>query len=110
MLVNTVLELAGVDDDASDRASRHLGDIQRLFEQSLRDAGCATDRAGELAAMLMLLNEGVRVACRRLLTIREQRDPIATAFRMLREQMSHAGQPRVRRGPTSPSPSPGERS
>lgn len=26
MLVNTVLELAGVDDDASDRASRHLAD------------------------------------------------------------------------------------
>jgi TetR/AcrR family transcriptional regulator, transcriptional repressor for nem operon len=108
MLVNTVLERAGVDDDAGDRASRHLGDIQRLSEQSLRDAGCATVRAGELAAMPMLSNEGMWVASRRRLTIREQRDPIATTFRMLREQVSRAGQPRVRRGPTSPSPAPGE--
>lgn len=90
LLVNTVLEMAGVDDDLADRASRHLADIQDLFEQFLRQAGCVPDKARELAAMLMLLNEGVRVASRRRLGGREQLEPITTTFRLLRQEI---GQP-----------------
>ena len=91
LLVNTVLEMAGVDDELAERASRHLADIQRLFEQCLLEADCRPDRARELASMLMLLNEGVRVASRRRLNIREQLDPIAATFRMLRQQIPEAG-------------------
>ncbi len=90
LLVNTVLEMAGVDDDLADRASRHLADIQDLFEQFLRQAGCVPDKARELAAMLMLLNEGVRVASRRRLGGREQLEPITTTFHLLRQEI---GQP-----------------
>jgi hypothetical protein len=52
----------------------------------------AVQQARELAAMLMLLNEGVRVASRRRLSTRAQLDPIVTTFRMLREQMAPPGQ------------------
>jgi TetR/AcrR family transcriptional repressor of nem operon len=109
MLVNTVLEMAGVDDDLSDRASRHLADIQGLFEQALRQAGCTPVQSRELAAMLMLLNEGVRVASRRRLTTREQLDPIAATFRMLRQQVPEPARPRAGQGARSPSPRPGHR-
>lgn len=88
LLVNTVLEMAGVDDELCDRASRHLAGIERLFESTLRDAGFAPARARELAGVLMLLNEGVRVASRRRLGARAQLDPIAATFRMLKEQLA----------------------
>lgn len=90
LLVNTVLEMSGVDDELADRASRHLADIQRLFEQFLVQAGYMPDRSRELAAMLMLLNEGVRVASRRRLGTREQLEPIATSFRLLRQEVAPA--------------------
>lgn len=88
MLVNTVLEMAGVDDDLSDRASEHLLDMQHLFEDCLRDAGCKSEQARSLAGVLMLLNEGVRVASRRRMKLQDQRDPIAVTFSMLRHQMA----------------------
>lgn len=87
MLVNTVLELAGVDDALSERASRHLADIQALFESGLAAACCTPERARELAALLMLLDEGVRVASRRRLAAPAQRDPIEAAFRLIRTQV-----------------------
>lgn len=88
LLVNTVLEMAGVDDALCDRASAHLAGIERLFDGTLRDAGFAPARASELAGVLMLLNEGVRVASRRRLGARAQLEPIAATFRMLREQLA----------------------
>lgn len=90
LLVSTVLEMAGVDDDLADRASHHLADIQSLFERFLHAADCPPGRARELAAMLMLLNEGIRVASRRRLGVREQLDPIAATFRMLRHEVAQA--------------------
>lgn len=92
LLVNTVLEMAGVDEDLAGRASRHLASIQSLFEQLLREAGCGPDKARELAAMLMLLNEGVRVASRRCMDERAQLEPIATTFRMLRQDIAQQPQ------------------
>lgn len=86
MLVNTVLETAGVDDALCRRAAAHLAGIERLFEATLRDAGFGPTRAAELASVLMLLNEGVRVASRRRLEADAQRAPIDSTFRMIRAQ------------------------
>jgi TetR/AcrR family transcriptional repressor of nem operon len=52
MLVNTVLELAGVDDDLAARASRHLAELQYIFQTCLQDAGATPARAEDFAAML----------------------------------------------------------
>lgn len=87
LLVNTVLELADVDDELSDIASQQLALVQQTFEACLRDAGCTPKRARELAAVLMLLNEGVRVASRRRLSTQEQSHPIAITFALLRQEI-----------------------
>jgi TetR/AcrR family transcriptional repressor of nem operon len=84
MLVNTVLETAGVDDDLAARASHHLGEMQRVFQACLLDAGVEPGRAEELAAMLMVFNEGVRVSSRRRLPAAQHLRTIATAFRLVR--------------------------
>ena len=84
MLVNTVLEMSGVDDDLSARASQMLAGIQGAFDDCLRDAGCTPQRAAELAAFLMLVNEGLRVSSRRKLSHRKQLEQIDTTFRLLR--------------------------
>lgn len=88
MLVNTVLEMAGVDDKLSDRASQHLVVMQNLFEDALLEAGCQAEQAHALAGVLMLLNEGVRVASRRRMKLQDQRDPIAATFSMLKQQIA----------------------
>ncbi len=84
MLVNTVLEMAGVDDDLSSRTSRHLADMQHVFRACLQDAGAEPAHAEELAAMLMLFNEGIRVSSRRRLPDADHLQPIATTFRLIR--------------------------
>lgn len=88
MLVNTVLEMAGVDDDLSSRASRHLSDMQRIFQACLQDAGATSAQAEELAAMLMLLNQGIRVSSRRGLPDAQHLQPIATTFRLIRSAIA----------------------
>lgn len=88
MLVNTVLELANVDAELSARASMHLATMQTVFEECLLDAGCAPRQAREMAALLMLVNEGVRVSSRRKLTPQQQSDPIKSAFRLIRSAIA----------------------
>lgn len=88
MLVNTVLEMAGVDDELAARASHHLGDMQRIFQAYLQDAGAEQARAEELAAMLMLFNEGIRVSSRRRLPDAQHLQPIATTFRLVRSAIA----------------------
>jgi TetR/AcrR family transcriptional regulator, transcriptional repressor for nem operon len=88
MLVNTVLEMAGVDDDLAARASHHLGEMQRIFQSCLSDAGAEPARAEELAAMLMLFNEGIRVSSRRRLPDAEHLQPIATTFGLVRSALA----------------------
>jgi len=83
MLVNTVLELAGVDDDLSARASSLLAEMQTEFERCLRDAGLAPRRAAEYASFLMLFNEGIRVSSRRKVSSNQQLSDIETTFRMI---------------------------
>jgi len=88
MLVNTVLEMAGVDDELAARASQHLGVIQRFFQACLEDAGATPSRAEDLAAMLMLVNEGIRVSSRRRLPDAQHMRPIATTFQMIRSTIA----------------------
>lgn len=88
MLVNSVLEMAGVDEDLVARASHHLMRLQRVFQRCLEDAGATPAQAEELAAMLMLLNEGVRVSSRRRLPDAQHLPPIATTFRLIRSAIS----------------------
>ena len=84
LLVNTVLEMAGVDEELAGRASGHLSEMQCFFQDCLQDAGAAPARAGELAAVLMLVNEGIRVSSRRRLPDAKHLQPIAATFRLIR--------------------------
>jgi TetR/AcrR family transcriptional repressor of nem operon len=88
MLVSTVLEMAGVDDELAARASHHLAVMQDFFQACLLDAGAAPARAGELAAMLMLFNEGIRVSSRRRLPDAQHLQPIATTFHLIRDAIA----------------------
>ena len=88
MLVNTVLEMADVDPELSSRASGHLSAMQDVFETYLREAGADPASARELGAMLTLLNEGIRVSSRRRLTDEQRRQPVATAFRLIRNAIT----------------------
>ena len=83
MVVNTVIELAGVDDELAVAASAWLSKLQALLDECLREAGYSPARATEYAAYLMLVNEGVRVASRRKLPDRQIREAIDTALRLL---------------------------
>ena len=83
MAVNTVIELAGVDDELAAAASAWLTKLQIVFEECLCEAGYSPARAAEYAAYLMLVNEGVRVASRRKLSRRQSLKAIDTALRLL---------------------------
>ena len=83
MAVNTVIELAGVDDELAVAASAWLSKLQATFEECLSEAGYSPARAAEYAAYLMLVNEGVRVASRRKLPSLQSREAIDTALRLL---------------------------
>ena len=83
MAVNTVIELAGVDDELAAAASAWLSKLQALFEDCLCEPGDPPARAAEYAAYLMLVNEGVRVASRRKLSRRQVLEAIDTALRLL---------------------------
>jgi TetR/AcrR family transcriptional repressor of nem operon len=83
MAVNTVIELAGVDDELAAAASAWLTKLQIMFEECLCEAGYSPARAAEYAAYLMLVNEGVRVASRRKLSRRQSLEAIDTALRLL---------------------------
>ena len=83
MAVNTVVELAGVDDELAVAASAWLSKLQALFEACLREAGYSPARAAEYGAYLMVVNEGVRVASRRKLPRRQSLEAIDTALRLL---------------------------
>jgi TetR/AcrR family transcriptional regulator, transcriptional repressor for nem operon len=83
MLVNTVLELAGVDDELSAQASKLLADMQTEFESTLCDSGVAPELAPDLASFLMVFNEGLRVSSRRKVLTARQLADIETFFRLI---------------------------
>jgi TetR/AcrR family transcriptional repressor of nem operon len=78
MLVNSVLELADVDPEISQLASERLARMESRFADCLdecrRDGVLGADNsAEELAASLMIVNQGLRVASRRGMTRKELR-------------------------------------
>lgn len=83
MAVNTVIELAGLDDELAMVASAWLSKLQALFEECLCEAGYSPARAAEYGAYLMVVNEGVRVASRRKLPRHQSLEAIDTALRLL---------------------------
>ncbi len=83
MMVNTVLELADVDNDLSAQASNLLADMQTEFERCLSDAGLAPERAAGFASFLMQFNEGIRVSSRRKVSREQQLSDIDTTFRLI---------------------------
>ena len=83
MAVNTVIELAGVDDELAMVASAWLSKLQALFEECLCEAGYSPALTAEYGAYLMVVNEGVRVASRRKLPRRQSLEAIDTALRLL---------------------------
>jgi TetR/AcrR family transcriptional repressor of nem operon len=88
MMVNTVLEMAGVDDELSERASHHLNTMELGFRDLLEEAGALPQQAQELAAMLMLFNEGIRVSSRRRLTDAQHLQTIDTTFCLIRSALA----------------------
>lgn len=83
LLVNTVLEMADVDEDICDYARRRLSEVEDAFHLCLKDTGCGPEKAAELSSFLMLVNEGLRVSNRRALPEAIQRQQIDTTFRLL---------------------------
>jgi len=76
MMVNTVLELADVDQGLSELAARLLGEIEAAFAQCFEAAiECSRLPAGsdpaELARFIMTVNQGLRVASRKNTSKRE---------------------------------------
>lgn len=88
MLVNTVLEMSGVDDELSEHASHHLNTMELSFRDLLEEAGALPLQAQELAAMLMLFNEGIRVSSRRRLPDKQHLQTIDTTFRLIRSVLA----------------------
>ena len=88
MLVNTVLELAGVDDELSERASHHLHKMELVFKNLFEEAGALALQAQELAALLMLFNQGLRVSSRRRLPDQQHLQNIDTTFRLIRSALA----------------------
>ncbi|MCI3134293.1 TetR/AcrR family transcriptional regulator [Phenylobacterium aquaticum] len=83
LLVNTTLEMADVDDGLSAHAVARLAEVEAGFEACLREAGCDAVQAAELAAVLMLVNQGLRVSSRRNLSADDLKAQLDTTFRIL---------------------------
>lgn len=88
MMVNTILELAEVDDELSRLARDHLGVVERLFEDCLREARATGEVPAilspqEAARYLMVVNQGLRVASRERRSRREQAKMINNAMTLL---------------------------
>lgn len=84
MLINTIVELAGVDQSLTKHASAHLDAMQSIFETSLKRAGASALQAKEFAALLMLFNEGIRVSSRRRIPESQLDQSIAITFGLIR--------------------------
>jgi TetR/AcrR family transcriptional repressor of nem operon len=84
MMVNTVLEAAGVDDGLRSRASDLLQRMNALFVDTLVAAGLPLSDAEIWADIIMTLNEGLRVESRRRVPGDRRRVQVRTMIGMLR--------------------------
>lgn len=83
MMVNTVLEAAGVEDALRSRASDLLEKMNALFIDTLVDAGLPHFEAKAWADIVMTLNEGLRVQSRRRVPRGRRREQVRTIIGML---------------------------
>ena len=88
MMVNSVLELAGVEPALSAQASAALRGIEAEFTRCFELAQAAGEYPRqrdprELASVVMLLNQGLRVASRRGSSKKELNQQLQTALSML---------------------------
>ena len=88
MMVNTVLELADVDQELNQRATAKLDAIENAFalafEQAQQEGQLDTRRtAQELASMIMTINLGLRVKSRQNQTSQELKTTIENSLSML---------------------------
>ena len=88
MMVNTILELAAVDEELSELAARELARVEEVvetcFEQAQGSGTYPVERSpADLAAHVMLLNQGLRVASRKHVPRRELKRRIDTALSIL---------------------------
>lgn len=88
MLVNSVLEMAAVDEALVAHASHHLVALEQFFLACLKDAGASHAQAEELASMLMLVNEGIRVSNRRRLPQAQHQKTIDATFQLIRSAIA----------------------
>lgn len=88
MLVNTVLELADVDQGLSQLASEKLAEMQDAFEycfQAAIDAGtlAMAQNPRQLAQFVMTINQGLRVASRRKSSKKQLNEILDTTLSLL---------------------------
>lgn len=88
MMVNTLLELADVDPELSVLAERKLARIESVFEDCFDQAQQAGDytrdrSARDLAAHVMVMNQGLRVASRKRVPRSELKRDIDSALSLL---------------------------
>ncbi|MDG2336153.1 MAG: helix-turn-helix domain containing protein [Myxococcota bacterium] len=88
LMVNTILELAEVDAGLSGLATKELARVEAAFTECFSRAQAAgeypTERSAEaLAAHLMLVNQGLRVASRKRTSPSELGEQIDTALSLL---------------------------
>ena len=88
LMINTILELADVDEELAVLASKELVAMESVFEACFREAQRVGDyprdrTAADLAAHIMVLNQGLRVASRTSLSRRELKRQIDLALSLL---------------------------
>ena len=88
MMVNSILELADVDDELNSLASELLGRIEADFAACLQEAQDKNLHVpvlppAEAAAAVMLVNQGLRVACREGKSPQQLSQLVNTSFTLL---------------------------
>jgi len=90
LLVNSVVELAELDEGLRAHAGRRLMDVQSAFETLLSQAGFSPAQARDHAAFLMVVNQGLRVSSRQGLATSDQQKLISVTFDMLTTALNSA--------------------
>lgn len=90
LLVNSVVELADLDEGLRAHAGRRLMDVQSAFETLLAQAGFSSAQARDYAAFLMVVNQGLRVSSRQGLATSDQQKQISVTFDMLTTALNSA--------------------
>jgi TetR/AcrR family transcriptional regulator, transcriptional repressor for nem operon len=88
LMINSILELAEVDEGLSNLAIQELAEVESIFETCFSEAQASGDYPDtrpprDLAAHVMVLNQGLRVASRKSVSRRELERLIETGLSLL---------------------------